>query len=190
MTRKAIFDAVRAARGGTAFNVTEVAVLDDCLDRLKVPRESAASPGPRRIGAKGLALIKDFEGLKLKAYLCPAKVWTIGYGSTGAHVREGMVITEARAEELLREDLERFERGVEEAVPGLAQERFDACVSLAFNVGVKGFAGSTVARRAKAGDHAGAANAFAMWNKAGGKVLAGLVRRRAAEAALYRSAET
>lgn len=188
MTRKAIFDAVRAARGGTAFNVTEVAVLDDCLDRLKVPRDGAAPSGHRRIGAKGLALIKEFEGLKLKAYLCPAQVWTIGYGSTGAHVREGMVITEARAEELLREDLERFERGVEAAVPGLSQERFDACVSLAFNIGEAAFARSTVAREAKAGDHAGAANAFGMWVKAGGKTLPGLVRRRAAEAALYRSA--
>ena len=200
MTRKAIFDAVRAARGGTAFNVTEVAVLDDCLDRLKVPREGAAPSGHRRIGAKGLALIKEFEGLKLKAYLCPAQVWTIGYGSTGAHVREGMVITEARAEELLREDLERFERGVAKLAPNATQEQFDAMVSLAFNIGTgdldlndgdtkeEGFTASSVLRHHRAGRHAQAAEAFALWNKAGGRVQKGLVRRRAAEAALYRSA--
>lgn len=142
---------------------------------------------PRRINAAGLKIVKDSEGLVLKAYLCPAKVWTIGYGSTGAHVKPGMVITEARAEELLREDLTRFEKAVAEAAPDATDNQFAAMVSLAFNIGIAAFLKSTVLRKHKAGDHHGAAEAFKLWNKGGGKVLPGLVTRRAKEAQLYRS---
>jgi len=145
-------------------------------------------PTARRINDAGLKIVKDSEGLRLKAYLCPAKVWTIGYGSTGAHVKPGMVITEARAEELLREDLARFEKAVAEAAPDATDNQFAAMVSLAFNIGEKAFAGSTVLRKHKAADHHGAAEAFKMWNKGGGKVLPGLVKRRAVEAQLYRTA--
>lgn len=141
----------------------------------------------RRINRAGLDLVKQFEGLQLKAYLCPAKVWTIGYGSTGAHVTPGMVITEAEAERLLREDLERFEAAVAKAAPDATDNQFAAIVSLAFNIGIAGVLKSTVLRKHLAGDHVGAASAFAMWNKGGGRVLAGLVRRRAAEAQLYRT---
>lgn len=189
MPRNAIFAAVRAARGNAAFSDMEVAVLDDCLDRLRVPRGAAAAPpaagGHRRVGARGLALIKSFEGFRAGAYFCPARVLTIGYGSTGPHVTKGMQISESEGEALLQRDLARFEKCVEAAVPGASQNRFDAMVSLAFNIGEKAFTGSTVARKAKGGDHAGAKAAFSMWNKGGGKVLPGLTRRRAAEAALY-----
>lgn len=184
MSRKAIFDAVKVLRGGKGFSDMEVAQLDDCLNRLGVPNDGAV----RQIGKAGLDLIKSFEGLELKAYLCPAKVWTIGYGSTGPHVKQGMVITEAEAEALLRKDLARFEASVAKAVPNATQSQFDAMVSLAFNIGTAGFEKSTVARKAAAGDHSGAAAAFALWNKGGGKVLTGLVRRREAEANLYRKA--
>lgn len=148
----------------------------------------------RRINATGLALIKEFEGLRLKAYLCPAKVWTIGYGSTGPHVRPGMVITEAEAEHLLRGDLDRFEAGVEKAVGGTptTDNEFSAMVSLAFNIGlgspkrgVSGFLTSSVLRRHLAGNKVLAAAAFLLWVKAGGKTLPGLVRRRGRERALY-----
>jgi lysozyme len=142
----------------------------------------------RRINKAGLDLIKSFEGLALKAYLCPARVWTIGYGSTGAHVKPGMVITEAEAERLLREDLMRFEDAVAKAAPDATDNQFAAMVSLAFNIGEAGLRKSTVLRKHLAGDHLGAASAFAMWNKGGGKVLPGLTRRRAAEAQLYRTA--
>lgn len=182
--RAAVFAAIKSARGGAAFTPMEVAQVDDLLDRLRVPH--AAAPLARRIGPAGLALIKSFEGCRLTAYRCPAGVWTIGYGSTGAHVREGMTISPERAEALLRGDLARFEAAVAKAVPAATQNQFDAMVSLAFNIGVAAFAKSTVARKAKAGDHAGAAAAFSLWNKAGGKVLPGLTRRRAAEAELYR----
>ena len=183
--RKPIFDLIKSARGGKGFGDMEVAQLDDCLDRLGVPRGAS---GARRVGKAGLNLIKSFEGLKLTAYLCPAKVWTIGYGSTGQHVKQGMAITEAQAEELLRDDLARFEASVARTVPNATQSQFDAMVSLAFNIGVAGFEKSTVARKAASGDHIGAARSFALWNKAGGKVLSGLTRRREAEANLYRKA--
>jgi Phage-related lysozyme (muraminidase) len=139
----------------------------------------------RKIGTAGLALVKCFEGRKLRAYRCPAGVWTVGYGSTGPHVKPGMVITEQRAEALLHEDLSRFEAAVDRAAPGATQNQFDAMVSLAFNIGIDAFNRSTVLRKHKAKDFEGASAAFAMWNKAGGKVVAGLVRRRAAEADLY-----
>lgn len=139
------------------------------------------------IGSKGLALIKRWEGLKLKAYLCPAKVWTIGYGSTGKHVKPGMVITEPDAEALLRKDLARFEKKVAALAVKPTQEQFDAMVALAFNIGEEGFAKSSVLRAHNAQDFIRAQQAFGMWNKAGGRVLRGLVNRRADEAALYRA---
>jgi lysozyme len=139
----------------------------------------------RRIGPRGLAIIKQYEGLRLTAYLCPAKVWTIGYGSTGPAVKPGMTITAERGEALLKEDLERFEKAVSIAAPTATQNQFDAMVSLAFNVGEANFNSSTLLRRHRAGQHALARSEFARWNKSRGKVLAGLTRRRASEAALY-----
>lgn len=140
----------------------------------------------RRIGPKGLALIKRSEGLRLKAYRCPAGVPTIGYGSTGPHVKMGMTITEAEAERLLREDLERFEKGVVQMAGMMTPGQFSALVSFAFNVGLGALQKSTLLKKHLAGDYDGAAREFAKWNKAAGKVLPGLVTRRADEAALYR----
>lgn len=191
MSRKSIFDAIKAARG-KGFTPDEVPLIDVLLDRLGVPKDAPA--GVRRIGPRGLKLIKDFESLQLKAYRDPVGIWTIGYGSTGAHVKPGMVITEAQAEALLLKDLSRFEARVDKAAPNATDNQFAAMVSLAFNVGlgdpvkgIQGFLTSTVLRKHLAGDHMGAASAFAMWNKAGGQVSRGLTRRRAAEAQLYRS---
>lgn len=137
---------------------------------------------------KGRDLIRKFEGEKLKAYLCPAGVWTIGVGHTGPDVKPGMVITLDRSDELLRSDLARFES----AVSGLlrvpvSQGQFDALVSLAFNVGSGAVGKSTLLRLLNAGDKAGAADEFLRWNKAGGKVLPGLTARRAAERDLFKS---
>lgn len=147
-----------------------------------------------RMSNKGLTLLKEFEGCILKSYKCPAGIWTIGYGSTGPHVKPGMTITKREAEALLIEDLSRFERAVLKAVAPIKpeQEEFDAMVSLAFNIGIAGFSKSSVVRNYKKGDRAAAANAFGMWNKArvNGKltVLKGLTRRRAAEKDLFLSA--
>ncbi|MFG3451150.1 lysozyme [Stutzerimonas stutzeri] len=136
---------------------------------------------------KGLDLIKSFEGLRLSAYRCPADIPTIGYGTT-AGVKMGDTITKERAEELLREDVARFESQVLRLVKvPLTQGQHDALVSFVYNLGAGNLSNSTLLRLLNAGDYAGAAAQFDRWNKAGGKVLAGLVRRRAAERALFES---
>ena len=142
----------------------------------------------RQINRAGLELVETFEGCKLTAYKCPAGIWTVGFGSTGSHVYPGLTITKAQADELLRSDLRRFEDAVAQAAPRSTDNQFSAMVALSFNIGIDAFKRSSVLRKHLAGDHDGAANAFLLWNKAGGKVLNGLVRRRAAEAALYRKA--
>lgn len=141
----------------------------------------------RAINKAGLDLIKSFEGCELKAYVCPAGVLTIGYGSTGSHVKPGMVITREQADELLRSDLRRFEDYVDQHCKPATDNQFAALVSFCFNVGEGNLRTSTLRRMHNAGDHEGAKAQFARWNKGGGKVLTGLVRRRAAEAALYGS---
>ena len=175
---KHLFDTVRAIKGA-ALTQADVDALNTALG---VSRPALT---PRRINPAGLALIKAFEGCELTAYKCPADVWTIGYGSTGPHVTPGKRITEAEAEVLLLDDLERFEAGVAKLAPKATDNQFAAMVSLAFNVGLSNFGGSTLLRLHNAGDHDGAARQFARWNRAAGKVLPGLTRRRAAEAALY-----
>lgn len=137
---------------------------------------------------KGIALIKESEGLRLKAYPDPGTgglPWTIGYGST-LGVTRTMVITAEQAEQMLAVDLVRFERAVERLVEvPINQGQFDALVSFAYNVGEGNFAKSTLLRKLNAGDSQGAADQFGRWVNAGGKVLQGLVKRRAAERALF-----
>ena len=137
---------------------------------------------------KGIALIKEYEGLRLGAYLCSAGVLTIGYGHTGG-VKEGDLITEQKAEQLLQDDLKKFENGVLRLVRvPLAQNQFDALVSFAFNLGVGNLGKSTLLKMLNDRDYKGAAGQFIRWNKAAGKELAGLTRRRLAESALFLSA--
>lgn len=188
--RTPVFDAIRAVRG-KGFSAAEVVQVDELLDRLGVARGDGAKPyaGGRRINAAGLAIVKRFEGLKLQAYLCPAGIWTIGWGHTGPDVHKGLIITEAKAEQLLRGDLDRFELAVARMCPMANDGQFSALVSFAFNLGEESLKTSTLRRVHNEGDHAGAALQFARWNKArvNGKlkVLSGLTARRAAEAALY-----
>ena len=145
-----------------------------------------------KISAQGIALIKSFEGCRLEAYPDPAtggEPFTVGVGHTGPEVHEGMTITEEQADAYLASDLERFERCVSEALTAeITQAQFDACVSLAFNIGCGNFNKSSVCRYLNAGEPAKAQEAFALWNKAEGKVMAGLTRRRAAEAELFGTA--
>jgi len=136
------------------------------------------------ISERGKKIIMDAEGCRLTAYRCPANVLTIGFGHTG-DVKEGQTITMHQAETILAYDLERFEAGVSKLCPKLTGSQFSACVSLAFNIGLKAFENSSVRRKANAGDIRGAADSFLLWNKGGGKVLPGLVKRRAAERALF-----
>ena len=148
----------------------------------------------KRINDAGLAVLKEFEqgpggGPALVAYRCPAGVLTIGWGSTRG-VTEGMTITFAEAEGRLRADVAEAEAAVNRLAPSANEFEFSAMVSLTYNIGSAAFAKSTVLKRHRAGDAAGAAAAFGMWNKATGangklQELRGLTRRRAAEAALY-----
>lgn len=134
---------------------------------------------------KEAELIKSFEGLELEAYLCPADIWTIGYGHTG-NVKEGDRITKAEAEALLDKDLQTFRNGVKRLVKvPLNENQFGALVSFAYNLGLGSLQNSTLLKMLNAGDYTGAADQFLRWNKSGGKVLTGLVRRREAERAVF-----
>lgn len=135
---------------------------------------------------EALDVIKRFEGLRLKAYRCPAGIWTIGYGSTGQHVHEGLEITEEQADALLRSDVRHAENAVKRGVNvDLNENEFGALVSFTFNVGGNAFWKSTLRALVNRSDRIAAAKEFAKWNKAGGVVLAGLIERRKAEAALF-----
>lgn len=140
----------------------------------------------------GIDIIKKNEGLRLDAYEDVVGVWTIGYGDTGPDVKRGLRITEDEAERRLADRLAReFEPGVLAAIrpAPTTGNQFSAMVSLAYNIGVRAFTSSTVVRMHKAGDYVAAAEAFNLWVKAGGRVYAGLVRRRQEEAELYLSAD-
>ena len=157
--------------------------LEALLGGLSTPTTSKPSGPPT--GVSDVSLIKEFEGLYLEAYLCPANKWTIGYGHTKT-VRPGMKITERGAEELLRQDLAWCEDAVRENVKvPLTQNQFDALVSFVFNVGEGAFKKSTLLKKLNAGDYEGAANELLRWTRGGGKVLKGLVRRREAERQLF-----
>ena len=133
-----------------------------------------------RISNKGIELIKQFEGCRLHAYKCPAGVWTIGYGHT-AGVASGQTITQEQADELLKGDLVKFEQKVSKYTSyGWSQEEFDALVSFAFNIG-------SIEQLTANGNRSRAviAEKILLYNKANGKVLAGLTRRRKAEHEMF-----
>jgi len=144
-------------------------------------------------------LIQQFEGCAKKgpdghfaAYPDPASggdPWTIGWGSTGPDIKKGVVWTQAQCDERFTKHVAEFAERVAAALGGAktTQHQFDALVSFAYNLGVANLQSSTLLKKHKAGDYAGAAAEFAKWNKAAGKVLPGLTKRRAAEAALYAS---
>ena len=139
-----------------------------------------------KINQAGLDLIKSFEGCKLDAYEDIVGVVTIGYGHTGDDIELGDTIAEDEAEELLKEDLERFENGVDGLLTCEATEnQFSALVCFSYNVGLNALKGSTLLRKLNAGDVQGAAQDFVRWAKAGGKEVPGLLRRREAEQKLF-----
>ncbi len=203
MPRKAIFDAIREARG-KGFDTMEVGAIDNLLDALGVPREASVAPAGLKTSAKGIELIHSFEGCekkrpdgKIEAYPDPGsggEPWTIGWGSTGddpfngGRIRKGTVWTQAQCDERFVKHLAQFEKAVRDAVGSAktTQAQFDALVSFTYNLGAGNLNSSTLLKKHKAGDYAGAANEFGRWNKASGKVMAGLTRRRAAEATLYK----
>lgn len=194
MQRKTIFDAVRQMLG-RGFRQVEVERLDRAIDRALGSAGVPEPPHSRSVGPPGVALIKRFEGCErlradglVEAYPDPASggaPWTIGWGATGPEIGPGTVWTQAQCDARLERDLERYAGGVAAAIGDAptTQDQFDALVSFHYNTGA--IARATLTRKHVAGDHAGAAREFARWNRAGGRVLRGLTRRRAAEAELY-----
>ncbi|CBI76841.1 Phage lysozyme [Bartonella clarridgeiae 73] len=144
----------------------------------------------RKISKEGLALIKQWEGLRLKAYQDAIGVWTIGYGHTAQAgepiVQEGMEITHLEAEAVLQKDLSQFEQTVEHEVKqSLTDEQFAALVSFCYNVGIEAFCNSTLLKKLNKGEYEAVPAELQKWTKANGKRLQGLVHRRAAEAGLW-----
>lgn len=149
----------------------------------------------RPINHATVDLVKSFEGLYLEAYRCPAGIWTIGYGHTGIRhndgtVKAGRTITEAQAVDLLAYDLTNHAAGVEKLLLARPREEmndnmFGALVSFAFNLGVGNLQKSTLLQRINARRYSDAIPEFLKWDKAAGKVLRGLTRRRKSEAALF-----
>lgn len=148
-----------------------------------------------KISKEGIELIKEYEGCELKAYRCPADVWTIGYGHTKG-VKEGDTCTQEEAETMLGRDLEEFETYIRDLVKPtvgwelkgrarLEQYEFDALVSWVYNLGPTNLKSSTLLQRLIVGDFEDVPNQIRRWNKAGGRILNGLVRRREAEALLF-----
>lgn len=137
----------------------------------------------------GLALTKSFEGLRLEAYQDSGGIWTIGYGHTGPEVHEGQRISEFEAEALLRGDLGASVACVNRAVTAaITQGQFDALVDFCFNVGRGNFVRSSLLRYLNAREFEAVIEQFGAWVNAGGVRSEGLVRRRAAEAAMFRAA--
>lgn len=141
------------------------------------------------INEAGLNLIKEFEGLKLEAYLCPARVPTIGYGTTvypnGEKVSLGDTCTEEEAHKYLISDVDKFENSVKKLVKvELNENQFSALVSFCYNLGAGNLKKSTLLRRLNSGDY-NVGNEFLKWNKASGKILKGLTRRRESEKQLF-----
>ncbi len=197
MTRKPVFDTLRRILG-RGLRQGEVDQLDQALDDL--PQDCVPGvpydPAPTSIGPDGVALIKQFEGCaskrrdgRLEAYPDPATggdPWTIGWGATGPGIGPGTVWTQDACDARLEADLERYAGQVANALGDAptSQRQFDALVSFHYNTGA--IAKATLTRKHKAGDFEGAAREFDRWCYAGGRVMKGLARRRAAEAALYR----
>ena len=145
-----------------------------------------------KTGPKGIKLLKSFEGWRSKAYRDSVGVWTIGYGHTSMagppKVTPNMTITKAQGENILKKDLKKYEKAVNDYVRvQLTQEQFDALVSFCYNVGPGNFRKSSVLRYVNARRFDDVPSRLMLWNKAGGRVLRGLTRRRAAEGELWSS---
>ena len=198
MERKVIFDSVRRMLGRRLVQA-DVVSLDRAIDIANgVSAGDAAMFQPGRISPSGIALIREFEGCARKrldglveAYPDPgtgAAPWTIGWGATGQGVAPDSVWTQQQCDDRLSADLRRFADDVRDALANAptTQAQFDALVSFHYNTGAIRRASLTRLHRAR--DYRGAAAEFSRWNRAGGQVMKGLVRRRAAEARLYSGA--
>lgn len=202
MDRKIVFDAVRRLLG-RKFRAAEVEQLDSAislaLTASSTPQALAdtAAPRPAQIGPLGIALIKRFEGCariradgQVEAYPDPGTggaPWTIGWGATGSGITAATVWTQAQCDARLEQDLARYSREVAQAIGSAptSQQQFDALTSFHYNTGA--IHRATLTAMHKAQNYAGAVKEFARWTNAGGRIMSGLVKRRAAEAQLYSS---
>ncbi len=199
LARRPIFQAfkavLRARKISDEFTTAEVRLIDAGIDAAlaAIPSPTFGAPPTtgRHVSPKGIALMHEFEGCKLDAYPDPGSrdgnPWTIGFGSTGPGIHKGVTWTQEQADERFAADLAKFAAQVDKAIGSAptTPNQFSAMVALAYNIGIAGFIKSTVLRKHKAEDYHGAAAAFSMWSKNDGKIMRGLVRRRAAEADLY-----
>lgn len=203
--RRLIFEAAKQL-GAKFPNASAVAIMDKAIDEaLREALSTVPAPRPsqglgRRVSKAAVDLMHSFEGCRLEAYPDPGssdgKPWTIGWGSTGPGIGPGVVWTQQQADARFLQDLAKFEDGVTRLIGSAptSQGQFDALVCLAYNIGLdedadtiaEGLGDSTLLRKHKAGDFEGAAKAFASWRFNDGREMKGLVRRRAAEAKLYR----
>jgi lysozyme len=205
MNRTPIFDAVRKMLG-RSFTQAEVGDLDRACEaaegniaaQAEPARRPKAPSSGRTLGAAGAKLIQEFEGCErrqsdgsFKAYPDPGSddgiPWTIGWGSTGPDVKPGTIWTRAECDKRFLVDMQKYVDEVARAIGDTptTQNQFDALVSFHYNTGA--IASSTLGRKHKARDYAGAAREFARWNKNAGRVMRGLTRRREAEARLYQT---
>ena len=191
MNRKPIFNAVRQILG-RGFRRDEIKLLDDAIE---AAFDEAAPDAIREIGPAGIALIRKWEGCakrcddgRFEAYPDPASggdPWTIGWGSTGADIAPGLIWTQAQCDARLERDLGRYARDVSKAIgatpttPG----QFDALISFHYNTGA--IAKATLTKLHRAGQIGAARAEFGKWINAGGRVMQGLIKRRAEEARLY-----
>lgn len=210
--RKAGFDALRKLFPGIWNKPGTIDEMNELMDAAGIgsvvqpdpPSEPERAFTPAQTSAEGIALIHSFEGYAKKradgsveAYPDPGTggaPWTIGWGSTtdenGKAIKRGTVWSRERADKRFVQHLGQFEREVIKAlgsaIHATSQAQFDALVSFTYNVGPENLRSSTLLRKHRAGDYAGASREFGRWNRAAGRVLPGLTRRRAAEAQLYR----
>lgn len=199
---KRLFDAIRRIKGA-GLTQSEVDAINAALEGRVTPDSPSRAENkhvPQAIGPHGMQIIKDFEGChkimgdgRVASYPDPGtggKPWTIGWGATKGldykPIKPGEVMTQAQVDHLLERDVRDHAKDVVRALNDspTSQKQFDALVSFHFNTGA--INRSTLLRKHKAGDFVGAANEFKRWNRAGGRVLRGLTRRRKAEAELYR----
>ena len=196
MNRKSIFDAVRWLLG-RGFRQSEVDALDRALDEATGVATGNRDGVQHKASQRGIDLIKRFEGCArvrsdglVEAYPDPGTggaPWTIGWGATGLEIGPGTVWTQAQCDARLQSDIERHAQDVAQALgkAPTTQAQFDALVSFHYNTGA--IARATLTKRHIAGDYYAAETEFARWNRAGGSIMRGLVRRREEEARLYRS---
>ena len=166
--------------------------LYECIIRMYNIVKYCIKKQTMKTSGEGVALIKKFEGCKLDAYQCSANVWTIGFGTTKG-VKEGDACTQDEAETLLADDLFKFEKIIHKQVKvPLKQNEFDALVSWVYNLGGGNLKESTLLRRINDNTDSSRGDIphqIKRWNRAGGKVLDGLIRRREAEALLWQGKE-